>query len=802
MDFASTDESHQCICDPRTFVGGPVQIHIEHLFRLYLLHIHDTDGTHPPATPPLEDDKGIDGVNEQNQTTRNPSDDVYDFNQDSEEYDDSDEDYHFGEDSGQHSITMREEQRRWKSLSKSSRRQASGRARWVARRIEYGLADIILICFSLADRASFEHVQFVDCLIERVSSGEGRFNSYVHMFHSWWWGLSSICEDPIRAFASSLSATTIPKRFHNVLICHGKRRTTPAALPSRKRRSQPPSQQAGSSSSSHLKQLLLYSRRPKLTRSSTTSTTAGEASTTTTSPSTSSFGHQTKVPSSSGVGGSGVAPAKAESDVEFDSVTSRFNQPDRLSTSPNRATFPSKLIFSPAAHIDPVSALKAPLEAATEGTPLVISPSSSPPRDNTGANRPKPQRSSTFGLGTGLVKTFRRKSVGIPPTKTMAPSDSSEDSHRSVSHVGGTEAQNIGLSAATRSEPLTIEERTEPTTTPHTSDAHLTPTTNPEIPVPVSPTIGRSPHPPSAFMAQTKSIGNEESADQRQHPPQQQNRHHPSLPPFMRSFSQHATVIRRVISRSRSRGTTMTESPVTDTDDKMTKVIGVGGSGDNNKSAAGTSGVDGGGKSAGQESSWRPALTHRATSGSADQEVSSVRKLESRVRTTSQPSPTRQESTSNLTQSRTNSNQPPKGIVVLSDDENGKGKGPASTSRAGEPSTSTPKTEHGSAKGGARVTRIAEPPMSERKRRTTAGSDVGGDDDGVRTPMAQTTSYDEAKRVARQIGASGYMECSALTLVNVVKVFDEAVRIAVDHRMAPSSRIHGGSKRDDDCIIV
>ncbi|KAG8824200.1 Rho- BTB domain-containing protein 2 [Serendipita sp. 399] len=791
MDLTSTDESHQCICDPRTFesifsgifdyfhprshrssqsVGGPVQIHIEHLFRLYLLHIHDTDGTHPPATPPLEDDKGIDGVNEQNQTTRNPSDEVYDFNQDSDEYDDSDEDYHFGEDSGQHSITMREEQRRWKSLSKSSRRQASGRARWVARRIEYGLADIILICFSLADRSSFEHVQFV-----------------------WRREIQQLCPHvPFMVVGLKLDLRRPDP-------------TTPAALPSRKRRSQPPSQQTGSSSSSHLKQLLLYSRRPKLTRSSTTSTTAGEASTTTTSPSTSSFGHQTKVSSSSGVGGSGVAPAKAESDVEFDSLTSRFNQPDRLSTSPNRSTFPSKLIFSPAAHIDPVSALKAPLEGATEGTPLVISPSSSPPRDNAGANRPKPQRSSTFGLGTGLVKTFRRKSVGIPPTKTMALSDSSEDSHRSVSHVGGTEAQNIGLSAATRSEPLTIEERTEPTTTPHTSDAHLTPTTNPEIPVPVSPTIGRSPHPPSAFMAQTKSIGNEQSADQRQHPPQQQNRHHPSLPPFMRSFSQHATVIRRVISRSRSRGTTMTESPVTDTDDKMTKVVGVGGSGDSSKSAAGTSEVGGGGKSSGQESSWRPALTHRATSGSADQEVSSVRKLESRVRTTSQPSPTRQESTSNLTQSRPNSNQPPKGIVVLSDDENGKGKGPETTSR--EPRTSTLKTEHGSAKGGTRVTRIAEPPMSERRRRTTAGSDVGGDDDGVRTPMAQTTSYDEAKRLAREIGASGYMECSALTLVNVVKVFDEAVRIAdlskLQRRLtAPSSRIHGGSKRDDDCVIV
>jgi hypothetical protein len=56
-----------------------------------------------------------------------------------------------------------------------------------------------------------------------------------------------------------------------------------------------------------------------------------------------------------------------------------------------------------------------------------------------------------------------------------------------------------------------------------------------------------------------------------------------------------------------------------------------------------------------------------------------------------------------------------------------------------------------------KVTRIEEPLLSMRHR---------------------TTSYQEARGVARRLGASGYMECSSLTLVNVVKVFDEAVRIA------------------------
>ena len=39
-------------------------------------------------------------------------------------------------------------------------------------------------------------------------------------------------------------------------------------------------------------------------------------------------------------------------------------------------------------------------------------------------------------------------------------------------------------------------------------------------------------------------------------------------------------------------------------------------------------------------------------------------------------------------------------------------------------------------------------------------------------------SYNEANALAHEIGASAYIECSALTLVNVVAVFEEAVKIA------------------------
>lgn len=39
-------------------------------------------------------------------------------------------------------------------------------------------------------------------------------------------------------------------------------------------------------------------------------------------------------------------------------------------------------------------------------------------------------------------------------------------------------------------------------------------------------------------------------------------------------------------------------------------------------------------------------------------------------------------------------------------------------------------------------------------------------------------SYSEAHALAHEIGASAYVECSALTLVNVGAVFEEAVKVA------------------------
>ena len=61
-----------------------------------------------------------------------------------------------------------------------------------------------------------------------------------------------------------------------------------------------------------------------------------------------------------------------------------------------------------------------------------------------------------------------------------------------------------------------------------------------------------------------------------------------------------------------------------------------------------------------------------------------------------------------------------------------------------------------------------------------------GDGDGSRsrgrTPRRSKRnspiSYSEAHALAHEIGASAYLECSALTLVNVVAVFEEAVKVA------------------------
>ena len=104
---------------------------------------------------------------------------------------------------------------------------------------------------------------------------------------------------------------------------------------------------------------------------------------------------------------------------------------------------------------------------------------------------------------------------------------------------------------------------------------------------------------------------------------------------------------------------------------------------------------------------------------------------------------------------------------------------------------------------GKKVTRIEEPPISMRHR---------------------TTTYQEARSTAKRLGASGYMECSSLTLVNVVKVFDEAVRIAgtcalylhpsnrlfltdfcsttVERRQASASSLHRRRGKDEECVVM
>ena len=69
-----------------------------------------------------------------------------------------------------------------------------------------------------------------------------------------------------------------------------------------------------------------------------------------------------------------------------------------------------------------------------------------------------------------------------------------------------------------------------------------------------------------------------------------------------------------------------------------------------------------------------------------------------------------------------------------------------------------------------------------------AGPHQEGDGDGYGSQSRSRTSriskrnapisYSEARALAHEIGASAYIECSALTLVNVVTVFEEAVKVA------------------------
>ncbi|KIM26493.1 hypothetical protein M408DRAFT_330627 [Serendipita vermifera MAFF 305830] len=230
---------------------------------------------------------------------------------------------------------------------------------------------------------------------------------------------------------------------------------------------------------------------------------------------------------------------------------------------------------------------------------------------------------------------------------------------------------------------------------------------------------------------------------------------YPNMPPFIRSIS-HANVFRKVLTRSRS-GSRVTNSP-TDTTSANPST---------NPSPVAHK----------AEPPSRPVLPHRFTSGSADD--SSVRKLHSHVRTSSQPSPTAFDDKQLQMQVGSGGSGSAgvagEGRVVGGGLQVGIGMG-----GEGGGSTTSSNPRPSPAK---KVTRIEEPPASMRHR---------------------TTTYQEARSTARRLGASGYMECSSLTLVNVVKVFDEAVRIAVERRQASASSLHGHRRRgrNEECVAM
>jgi hypothetical protein len=90
-----------------------MEIHVEHLYKLYLLSIHDTEGIHP-APESLS-------ASDSDSPPESPA---------------------------------------WPvpSSERSVQVARTSDSTVIARKIEYGLANVILICFSLVDRRSFENV--------------------------------------------------------------------------------------------------------------------------------------------------------------------------------------------------------------------------------------------------------------------------------------------------------------------------------------------------------------------------------------------------------------------------------------------------------------------------------------------------------------------------------------------------------------------------------------------------------------------------------------------------------------------
>ena len=93
-----------------------------------------------------------------------------------------------------------------------------------------------------------------------------------------------------------------------------------------------------------------------------------------------------------------------------------------------------------------------------------------------------------------------------------------------------------------------------------------------------------------------------------------------------------------------------------------------------------------------------------------------------------------------------------------------------------------PRSHKGKAKvGSIKLPRVPTPADGSRSPGSPEGDREGGRCRS-RTPRRSKRnspiSYSEAHALAHEIGASAYIECSALTLVNVVAVFEEAVKVA------------------------
>jgi hypothetical protein len=105
-----------------------------------------------------------------------------------------------------------------------------------------------------------------------------------------------------------------------------------------------------------------------------------------------------------------------------------------------------------------------------------------------------------------------------------------------------------------------------------------------------------------------------------------------------------------------------------------------------------------------------------------------------------------------------------------------------------------PPSPPNSPKGKVKVVPIKLPSTPTPASGSRSPGSRRGDGDGgrnrSRTPRRSkrslSISYSEAHALAREIGASAYIECSALTLVNVVAVFEEVVKVAGESSESPN----------------